>query len=244
MSAVIVLNTAPAQIEVATADFIDRFDAMIMASASTPITTDDQKLAAEGICRSLRALGKEIEATRKQGTSALDAIISAAIACERQYTGTIDKCWSDLTKRIQAYIDAENAKRAEAARIAREEQAALQKIEDDRAAAEQARIQKEIDDATPPGDEPAAAPVEAVRPVMVPERYVAPPLKSMATKKQTNFVLEYIDRKKVPAFSASGHELREINETTLKAFLKSLPEGEREIAGAVRLVTTTGVAAR
>ena len=249
MSALTVTNDTPREIEVATQALLDRYEDLTHRAAAAKITTEDEKLQAEAWARQVRELGKEITATRKQGTAALDAIIAAAIARERQLTGVLDVLWTDLTGRVQKFIDEENARRAEQARLAREEADRLRKEQEAAQATARAveaeRLRLETEASTPPGEEPAPPPpVAPAAPIYIPERYVPPPMKAQATRKTTSYGLEFIDRKKVPAYSASGHELRDINETALKAFLKGLPKGEQEIAGAVRLVEITGVGAR
>lgn len=244
MSAVTVTNNAPALIEVVTTAILERHDELTHKSATVPITTEAEKVEAETLAKSLRTLKGDIQEKRKAGTAILDAITTAAIALEREYTGTLDQCWNALTTRITAFIDAENARRAADAKKARDEADALQKIENDKAEAKRLALQKQAELDAPPGEEPVEVPVTVAPPVYVPERYVPPPMKSAATRKKTTFSLEWIDATKAPVVSPMGHRLLVPDNQEFIAYLKMLPEGKREIAGCVKLIETTGIAAK
>jgi hypothetical protein len=244
MGAVTVTNNAPGLIEVVTTEILERHDDLTHKSATVPITNEAEKIKAEALAKSLRALKEEIENKRKDGTAILDIIKAAAITLEREYTGTLDECWKALITRINAFIDAENLRRAAEAKKARDDAAALQKIEDDKAAEKLRLLQEQADLDALPDALPVEVPVTKALPVIIPERYVAPLMTYGATRKKTTYSLKWIDASKAPITSPMGHRLLKPDDQEFIAYLKMLPAGKREIEGCVQLIETTGVAAK
>jgi hypothetical protein len=243
MAAITVPNTAPAIIIVLSEEMIERIDNITHRSAALTLGNRTDKEQAERLAKEMRALKTEISDKRKEQTRVLDDVTAAAIAAEKTGVEVLDLAWAALVKRIDAFVLAENKRLEEERRKAKEEADRKQAEENKRADDERKRLAEQAALDAPPGEEPSPVPVVAALPVHVPERYVPPPLK-MATRAKTDYVLEYINRDLVPAFSASGHELRRIDETALKAYLKGLPAGKRDIAGAVRLVEVESRAAK
>lgn len=244
MSAITIPNTLPAELIVLSAELIERIDALVFKAQDLVISDYNSTKPADALHKEMRALVKEIEAGRKTLTAPLDAIKAAAIEAERMGTNPLNASITAIATRIKTAIDAHNAELEKKRQEAEKERQRLQKIEDDRAEAERQALIKQAELDAPPGEEPAPISVLVAPPVMIAAPYVPKSVKSSAIRAATTYELEYTDKEKVPAFSSLGHELRTIDETALKSFLKSLPEGRQEIPGAVRLIKINGTAAK
>lgn len=244
MSAVTIPTNIPATLVVLSSELIERIDALVLRSIDLEITDFNSTKPADQIHKEMRALVKEIEAGRKSLTAPLDAIKAQAIEAERMGTAPLTGAVDALGKRIKAAIDAHNAELEKKRKEAEIERQRLQKIEDDKAEARRQELIRQAEFDAPPGEEPAEISVVVELPKAIAPVYVPPPVKSSAVRNATEYTLEFINRDLVPAFSAAGHELRTIDEGALKKFLKGLPEGKQEIAGAVRLVKSNTIAAK
>lgn len=244
MAAVIIPTNLPANLVVLSTELIERIDGLVLKSIDLPITDFMSTKPADILHKEMRSLVKEIENGRKALTAPIDLIKEQAIEAERMGTKPLLAAVEALGLRIAAAIKAHNEALEKKRQEAEAERLRLQKIEDEKADAERLKMQEQADLDAPPGVAPVEVSVVAALPKTVERTYVPPPVKSSAIRSAPKFALEFIDRDKVPAFSASGHELRAIDEGALLKFLKSLPEGKREIAGAVRLVESTGIAAK
>lgn len=244
MSAVTIPLSLPTELIVLSAEMIERIDALVHRSMDLPITDFASTKPADQLHKEMRALVKEIEAARKSLTAPLDAIKAQAIEAERMGTQPLAGAIDALGKRIADAIAKHNAELERQRIEAEKERARLQKIEDDRAEEARRKAQEKADLEAPPGEDPPEVSVVVEPPKAVQTRYVPPPVKSSAIRASTEYTLEFIDRTKVPRFSVLGHELCPIDEGALKKFLKSLPDGKQEIEGAVRLVKSSGIAAK
>lgn len=244
MSALTIPNNLPAELVVLSSEVIDRIDALVLQSIDLPITTFLSTKPADLLHKEMRALVKEIEAGRKTLTAPLDAIKAQAIEAERMGTQPLQGAIDALGKRIKDAVDAHNRELERQRLAALEEQRLAQEAENKRADEARRLAQEQADLDAPPGEPAAEVSVVIEPPRAVAARYVPAPARSAAVRNATEYTLEFVDRDKVPAFSAAGHELRTIDEGALKKFLKSLPEGKQEIAGAVRLVKSSGIAAK
>ncbi len=244
MSAVTIPLNLPPQLVVLSAELIERIDALVHESMDLPITDFMSTKPADVLHKKMRALVKEIEAARKSMTAPLDAIKAQAIEAERMGTQPLLGAVDVLGKRIADAIAKHNAELERQRLAAMEEQRKAQEAEN-RRAEEARRLAQERAEFEAPPDEPVPEVSVVVEPPKaVPMAYVPPPVKSSAIRAATEYTLEFINRDLVPAFSAAGHELRTIDESALKKFLKGLPEGKQEIPGAVRLIKTSGIAAK
>lgn len=245
MAAVTIPLTLPAELIVLSSELIERIDGLVFKAQDLVITDYQSTKPADALHKEMRALVKEIQAARKTMTAPLDAIITQAIEAERMGTAPLLGAVESLGKRIQDAVDKHNRELEQKRIDAEKERQRLQKIEDDKAkearriALEQAELE-----ALPGAPAPVESAVVITPTVVVRTPYVPKPAKSSAVRAATEYNLEYIDRAKVPAFTVLGHELRTIDEGALKKFLKSLPEGKQEIEGAVRLVKSSGIAAK
>lgn len=242
MSGITVTHSIPSTIVVLSQDALDQID-RLTHEACALVPRDAASLANCDLAnKRIAALQSQITEGRLALTRPLDEVKKQAMAAERQGTEPLEAARVALSGRIQAFLAAERARVAEEERLARIEQERLQREEYARAEAERARLQAEADARAeleaPPGEAPVPVevPITAALPVHVPVRQVAAPLVSASVRKATEYTVEIIDAEKVPAFAPGGFELRPIDQAALKRYLKGLPEGKREIAGACRLV--------
>lgn len=243
MSAVAIPINLPSSLIVLSSELIEQIDGMTILSSDLTITDYASTKPADILLKQMGALVKEIEAGRKSLTAPLDAIKAQAIEAEKMGTLPLQGAIKALQSRVAAAISAHNAE-LEILRVAAEiERQRLQKLEDEAAEGRRAELQKQADLAADMGEEPEQISVLAELPRAVAAVYIPPPVKSSAIRSVVEYSLEYTNRDLVPAFSASGHELRSIDESALKKFLKSLPEGRQEIPG-VKLIKTSGTAAK
>lgn len=243
MSAVTIQTNVPATLIILSDELIERIDGMTIRSCDIAISDYASTKPADILLKEMGALVKEIEAGRKSLTAPLDAIKAQAIEAERFGTLPLTGAIKALQARVAAAINAHNAELERQRMVAEKERQWLQKLEDEAAEARRAELQKQADLAAGMGEEPEQISVLAELPRSIPSVYIPPPVKSAAIRNVVEYSLEYSDRDLVPAFSASGHELRSIDESALKKFLKSLPEGRQEIPG-VKLIKTSGTAAK
>lgn len=244
MSAITIPVNLPSSLIVLSSELIERIDGMTIRSCDIAISDYASTKPADILLKEMGALVKEIEATRKSLTAPLDAIKAQAIEAERMGTLPLTGAIKALQVRVAAAISAHNAELERQRMVAEKERQWLQKLEDEAAEARRAELQKQADLAADMGEEPEQISVLAELPRSIPAVYIPPPVKSAAIRNVVEYSLEFTNRDLVPAFSASGHELRSIDESALKKFLKSLPEGRQEIPGAVKLIKTSGTAAK
>lgn len=244
MSAVTIQTSIPATLVLLSSELIERIDALVLRSIDLEITDFNSTKPADQIHKEMRALVKEIEAARKSMTAPIDAIIKQAIEAERMGTAPLLGAVDALGKRIKAAIDAHNAELEKKRKEAEIERQRLQAIEDAKAEARRQELIRQAEFDAPPGEAPEEVSVIVELPKTIAPAWVPAPVKSSAVRNATEYMLEFINKDFVPAFSAAGHELRTIDEGALKKFLKGLPEGKQEIAGAVKLIKSSGIAAK
>lgn len=243
MSAITIQTNIPATMIVLSSELIERIDALTIRSIDIPVTDYASTKPADIVLKEMSALVKEIEAGRKSLTAPLDAIKAQAIEAERMGTMPLQGAIKALQSRVGAAVSAHNTELAKRAAEALAEQQRLQAIENAAADERRKALQAKAEMDALPGEAPEEVPIVAELPKQIAAVYVPPPVKSGAVRNVTEYTLEFTNRDLVPAFSASGHELRTIDEGALKRFLKSLPEGKQEIPGC-KLIKSSGTAAK
>lgn len=242
MSAITVASPVPAISVLVSEEGLERIDFVLHASGIIARIPDGDEMAfrtADEAYQQLQALSRSIESTRetlkrpaldfgrKLDATARDAV--APIELEKDRLGAEIKRWQVT----------ENARRAEAARLARLEQERLQREADAKAEAErmervrlaEEQRQRELD-AMPkedpvPGEDPLPMddlpPVDQefltapVRPVIVPAPYIPPPVTSSVREKKTK-VLVIDDLSKIPR-EINGAQLLVPDESQIKRLL-------------------------
>jgi hypothetical protein len=243
MSAVTIQTNIPATLIVLSSELIERIDALVIRSIDMPVTDYASTKPADIALKEMSAMVKEIEAGRKSLTAPLDAIKAQAIEAERMGTLPLQGAIKALQVRVAAAVTAHNTELSRLAALALAEQQRLQAIENTAAEERRKALQEAAEMAALPGEEPAEVSVIAELPKQIVAAWTPPPVKSSAVRASTEYTLVFSNRDLIPAFSASGHELRTIDEGALEKFLKSLPEGKQEIPG-VKLVKSAGTAAK
>jgi hypothetical protein len=236
-------NTAPSTILVASIELLQRITTVCERATKVQLTDAMSVEVAKACAKEMRALVKEIEDERKSYTKKLDEITTAAIELQKECQAPVTTAWEALTTRIDAFVREENRKLEEKRAAAEKERQRLQKIEDDKAAAELKRLEAIAAENAIPGDLPEEVPVTAALPVNVPMQYIGKGM-TMATKAKIDYSLEFTDASKIPIMSPQQHLLRPVDHAELMKYLKTLPAGKREIAGAVRLIETPARSAK
>jgi hypothetical protein len=226
MSALIVKHDLPAEIIALPQEIIEKKDELIEHAhallASPPIASVEQWRAEEAVAKSIGSVFKAVEDLRLQLGRKLKAVADQVNAGAAEALVPLKETWQPLMDRCKAFERAENERRAEEARKAREEQERLQREEEARAAAtaEEARQRAEME--AEPGEAPASTVFvpEAV-PKQVERAFVPPPLKSTAAAKKGGMVVVIDDESKIP-FQVNGMRLwKEPNLSQIKALLSS-----------------------
>lgn len=220
MSALSIPCNLPATLVVLDEKVLERIEALSHQAYKLAITDPDALRQADALYKQMRGPVKEIESNRKTLTAPLDMVKAAAIEAERSGIEPLTQACADLAKRIADAVAAENAKRAEAARLAEIERQRLQAEENARADAERARLQQEAIDNAPPGEPVEEVPVTAALPVAVAAPYVAPALKSSAQRNKTDWLLVIEDLAKVPC-EIGGAVIRPLDEATCKRLMRA-----------------------
>lgn len=235
MAAVTVTSSVPAISVLVDQDVLDRIDLLSDRAHLCPLSTIEEKAAAEALFAELRAISSSVERKRQELKAPALAFGSDLDAAAKQYQEVLKPTIDALGRRIQAFVDNENRKLEEARRAAAAEAAAKQKEADAKAEAEHAAA---VTERAPWEDAPA--PVEHI-PERIVTAYVPPPMASTVVRAATGNDLVIDDPSKIP-FEFQGVRLwKEPDKTMIK---KLLENNKALTIPGCRLVPKGGIAAK
>lgn len=224
MGALTICHDIPANLIVLPLELIETKDKLIEHAhqllASPQIASTEQWRAEEAVAKAIGGVFKAVEDLRLQLGRKFKVIQDQVNAGAAEALIPLKETWQPLIGRCKRWEDEENARREEIAHQAREEQARLQREEDQRAANAAAEAKRIAEMSAEPGEDPApAAFTPEVVPKAIERAYVPPPLKSAAASKKGGKVLVIDDERQIP-FEINGMRLwKEPNASQIKALL-------------------------